>query len=317
LFGVVQNADSETPADGAKVILEYTEYRVEANKLTMVPFRREAMVPASGRFKICGLPGDLTGSLTAIRGRDSTASIGVRIPSLVGTAGLDLPEVGASATKRVAKVSGLVLDPSGVPLLRARVSILGDSGIAYTDASGRFTMQNLASGTRMLTVRRLGFEPAQLPVVLRAQEPVDVEVRLARPAVQLDTVRVIARRDAALARVGFEDRKRKGVGYFLGPQDIASRSMYDIATLLANAPMLRRVNDNGKTVLTGRGYGTGGCVTYYVDGNIWLGEGVEDFIQPADLAAVEVYSNVNAPAEFQNGMSSCEIVVLWTMARIR
>jgi hypothetical protein len=58
-------------------------------------------------------------------------------------------------------------------------------------------------------------------------------------------------------------------------------------------------------------------VTWWLDGVQWMGGGIEDFIRPDELAAVEVYSSSFTPAEYRGFSGDCETVVLWTKQRIR
>ncbi len=325
ILGTVQYAESEEPAEGAQVILDFVEIRIVGKSIQSIQFHRTATVTGSGRFKLCGLPEDLSGSLIAVKAQDSTTTVGVHLASLLGIVGLELPEppaagssvsgapVAASLRTGKAVVTGRVLDPSGGALSRARVSVAGDSAVTQTDAEGRFELRNLRSGTRTISVRRLGFQPAEVAVNLRARTPADVTVRLEKFVAVLDEVIITAAREQALARVGFSKRKTMGTGYYLTPEEISRRSAYDLPSLLAMAPMLRRVYDGGRPALIGRPHGiSAGCVSYFVDGSPWMGGGIEDFIRPDEIAAVEVYSSNFTPGQFMRGIDSCETVVIWT-----
>jgi len=317
ILGLVQYAESEEPAVGAEVALQYVEVRVSRQGIESVPMRRKAVVDQAGRFKICALPPETGGALTASHGADTTGSIGVRASPVIGIVGMELPDPGTSSRVSRTTVSGRVVDLNGTGLVRARVAVVGDSAIAFTDSSGKFSLGNLRPGTRMLTVRRLGFAPVEMPVALHSREPVDLTVQMSDRVAMLDTVRITARRDVDLAKVGFTDRKRIGTGYYLGPDQVERMVAYDLPSLLASAPMLRRQNVNGKIVVTGRPKGSGnGCVTWYVDGMEWFGGGVEDFIRPEEVSAIEAYSSNFTPPQFNKGISDCETVVIWTKQKV-
>jgi hypothetical protein len=324
VLGTVQFAESESPAEGSKVILEFIEMRISGNTIQSIPFRRTATVAANGRFKLCGLPEDLSGSLMAVNGGDSTTTIPVHLASRLGIVGIELPEplakgfsgpgvAGAPSVRAgSAVVTGRVLDPSGAALARARVAVSGDSAFTFSDADGQFVLRNLRSGTRALSVRRLGFEPAEVPVTLRARSPLDVTVRLKQFVPLLDTVLVTARRDVELARVGFTKRQKSGMGYYLTPDEIARNTAYDLPGLLVTAPMLRRDYSGGRPVISGRD----GCVNWWVDNIPWMGGGIEDFIRPSEVAAIEVYSLGFTPGEFRRAKGNCETVVIWTKPKV-
>ena len=317
VFGIVQYAESEEPAVGAKVTLEFVEVRISRQGMESIPMRRQAVVSQGGLFKICALAAETSGAMTAIQGADTTGTIGVRVSPLIGIVGFELPDPGTSSRVGRTTVTGRVVDLGGVGLVRARVSVVGDSSIAFTDSAGRFSLGNLRPGTRMLTVRRLGFAPLEMPVALHSREPVDLTIQMSARVALLDTVKITARRDVDLARVGFTDRKRMGTGYYLGPDQIERMAAYDLTSLLASAPMLRRISVNGRMQVAGRSRGTGpGCVTYYVDGVEWFGGGVEDFIRPEEVGAIEAYSSNFTPPQFSKGITDCETVVIWTKQKI-
>lgn len=335
LFGVVQYAETEAPAAGAKVMLEWMEYESSGNVLRTMPRRRVATVADNGRFRICGLPRDLTATLTGASGADTTAVVILHLNSLVSSAGLELaePDVaptgvtpgvpgstgsGMSVRARRGVVTGRVLDLSGAPISRVRVSVNGDSAFAMSGSDGRFTLRNIRSGTRSVTARRLGFEPAAQVVAIHSGNPTDITVRLGEFVPVLDTVRITASSaQIGLDRVGFTKRKTIGAGYYLTPEEISGRNALQLPELLTTAPMLRRTTVDGHQVITGRPQGaSNGCVTYFVDGVPWMGGGIEDFIRPSEVAAVEVYSTSFTPGQFIGAAQQCETVVIWTKQKV-
>jgi len=336
LFGVVQYAETEEPATGAKVMLEWMEYESGGNALRTTPRRRVATVGENGRFKICGLPADLRATLTAARGRDTTAAVNVHLSSLASTAGLQLAEPdeplivnggnpGApgsgtvtSVARRRGVLTGRVLDKAGVPLSRVRVSVDGDTAFAMSGSDGRFTLRSIRPGTRSIMARRLGFEPADAVVAIHSASPTDVTVQLGDFIPVLDTVRIFAPAvQIGLEKVGFTKRKAVGTGYYLTPDDIKNRNALQLPDLLTMAPMLRRQTVDGRQVIMGRPQGgSNGCVTYIVDGVPWTGGGIEDFIRPSEIGAIEVYSTGFTPAQFMNAIGQCETVAIWTKTKL-
>ncbi len=350
LVGFVQYSESEAPASGANVALEWIDHQISRTTIETVPRRRAATVGPNGRFQICGLPESLDATLTATSGADSTASFAVQLGSTLGVAALELPDpqpiaaapvavtrpapsrAGTAIPSRDSSVTvtrvasraanavltGRVLDPAGAPLPSARVSV--DSAYAMSDNDGRFALRNLRSGTRALLVRRLGYDMKEVIVALRARAPTDVTVKLSEFVPVLDTVHVRAvALDIGLQRLGFAQRRAAGTGYYLTPQQVADRNASRLTDLLVEAPMLRRTAERGRTIITGRPRGVNrfqGCVSYFVDGIWWSGGGVEDFIWPTEVAAIEVYSSNFVPSQFAHGMEPCETVVIWTKRKV-
>ena len=345
LLGTVQYAESEAPAVGARVTLDWVETNIAGNSVRAVPRRHTARVEANGAFKICGLNDNISGTLTAANDRDSTSAIGVHTGSVLNLIALELPDpprviaVPAAAhaaslvppqpARRAAAIlNGLVLDPSGTPLSRARVSLENDSAIVITGGDGRFTLSNLPTGTRSISVRRLGYEPSEAVVALHARRPAQVVVQMhdAIPVLKTVTIRAAAR-EIGLQRVGFTKRKNFGTGWYLTPEEIDKRNAYSLTDLLTMAPMLRRVTTGSRTTITGRPNGasvglggstsfTSSCVTYFVDGMPWFGGGVDEFVRPEEVAAIETYSRDFTPTQFRTPGRQCETVVVWTRLKI-
>ena len=315
LLGLVQYAETKEPASGSEVTVVWTDYDVTSKHLRGTPRRRVATVSESGLFHLCGLPAELSATVTAAIRRDTTSAVAVEVNSVIGVIGLELPEpevaasgpssaaagaiTGAPARSGRAVLTGRVVGPDGRPLDHARVSVGADSTIALSGADGRFELRNLRAGTRSVSVRRLGFEPAEVVVNLRVRDPSDIVVRLGAFVPELDTVRITATLTRqGLDRVGFTRRTHTAAGYYMTPEDIRRRSAFELADLLTMAPMLRRTYSGMHAKITGRPHGLGGgCVTYVVDGFQWR-EGVEDFIMPAEVGAIEVYSSGFIPPEF-------------------
>jgi iron complex outermembrane receptor protein len=82
-----------------------------------------------------------------------------------------------------ASLTGTVLDPRGVPLPGAAVSVRSDAtGAAQkstSDSQGKYAFANLAPGKYSVQVDASGFAASQTPVQVAAGQPADVPVKLA------------------------------------------------------------------------------------------------------------------------------------------
>lgn len=340
-IGMVLEADTDVPAVGARIALEWVDIEAIGKDFTRSPKRRMATVESDGSFRICGLPEDFSANAVAYRGADSTSVVGVRFSPVLAIVTLFLPTPGAAAAQpaspgAAATLTGRIVGPDDAPISRARIAVDNESRVALTGDDGAFTLQGIRPGTRAVSVRALGFEPTEVVVALRSGAPREVKLRLEKFVPVLKSVVVSAVRDASLERVGFTERKSAGSGKFFTPADIDQRNPQKLNHLLETVSVLRsRRTADGQTYVTGRG---NGCVQYYVDGIRWASaasfgtmgtqsSALEDpsqaspdgFISGGELGAVEIYDALSAPAEFASESRDgqpCSVVLIWTKSKL-
>jgi hypothetical protein len=342
LMGRVREADSGSPAVGAKVSLVWYELDISTG-VRRAPRVREQTVGPDGIFRICGLPAGVDGKLQVIRGALSSGDI----PLSFGDAVLALRSMSIAAPGTVvelpvadtasmrsktavrsapvlgsARLLGKVFSKEGRPLAGARVQLDGSTRVATTRADGAFALDSLPPGTQTVTVRLLGYAPIEQAVDLASREPRSVSITLDNFVPVLEAVRVNAQRERALDDVGFARRKRTGMGWYMdGDQMKAHETSQNFSDVLRSAPGIRVVTAGGnrQAVQSSRDP-VNGCVNIWVDGSQWqqLEPGdVDDFVKPYELAAIEVYNGSTTPAEYQPvGRSGCTTIVAWTKRKL-
>jgi hypothetical protein len=134
-------------------------------------------------------------------------------------------------------------------------------------------------------------------------------------------VAVTETKKAVAEQVGFDRRKKIGFGYFMDTKDIDDRQATRVTDLFRSVPSLRVVPAGMDYVVESARDAQGGCVRYVVDGSpyqsLFPGD-VDRLIPPHDLAAIEVYTGSNTPAEFQAaGSSSCTTIVMWSKFKFK
>ncbi|MEO8563476.1 MAG: carboxypeptidase regulatory-like domain-containing protein [bacterium] len=337
LVGRIREPDSENAAVGARVSLVWYDpdppqvagVTVKVNKAPRV---REATVGEDGTYRLCGLPEKYEGKLQAQR-KDGGITAEVSISQEEGMLSLRsmsvAPKVvastdsgGAAQPKGAARVTGRVTNKAGAPVVGALVSLLGGGTTTRTRANGEFILDSLPAGTQALTVRQLGYSPAEVPVELSARAPFRADVQLGEKRVELAAVEVVSQRDQGLERVGFLTRKRTGAsGYFMTPEQIEARKAIQFTDLMTAVPGLRVQGTMGKmSISSTRLAGRAGCVNIVVDGSKWQQMEAGDldaFIKPDEVAAVEVYqAGGTTPVEFTAGGQDCTSVVVWTKLNV-
>ena len=181
-------------------------------------------------------------------------------------------------------------------------------------------MRNLPSGSKVLLARHLGFGAQTVPVDLNSRQEQLVTIKLPKFVAVMDPVLVTARRTAALDKVGFNQRRKSGAGYFLGPDRLRNMHVNSPADILRQVLGLRvPYTPDGEVVTSSRGSGDE-CVQYWVDDMPWLSlqpGDVNHFVSGNEVVAVEVYQDVNTPAQYQRSMGGCTTIVIWTRFKIR
>ncbi len=338
LVGRVREPDTDEPAVGARVSMVWYDPDIPglpaALKVKKTPRVRETVVGADGTYKLCGLPTTYEGKLQAQR-KDGGVTAEVPVSQSEGVLALRsmsvaaLPKVASTDTgaapvarKGTARVFGRVLNASGVPVVGARVGLMGVSAATITRANGDFVLDSLPSGTQAIVVRQLGYKPTEQAVELSARSPARVTVKLGIFVPELSAVEVVSARDLGLQKVGFTDRKRSSTGgYFIDPDQIEKRRAQLFSDLLRTVPGIRvsMIGNQAQIVSTRSAAGGGGCVTVWVDGSEWrqLDAGdVDSFVRPGEISAIEVYPGTNVPPQFSTVGQSCAAVVAWTKLRV-
>jgi hypothetical protein len=339
LVGRVREPDSDSAAVGARVSLVWYDPDppgLPANlRVGKKPPRvREATVGADGTYRLCGLPDKYEAKLQAQR-KDGGATAEVPVVQDGGLLALRsmsvaaLPTVATKDTagapvrqpRGAARVFGRVVNKNGAPVAGARVGLMGTSAATLTRANGDFVLDSLPAGTQALVVRQIGYRPTEVPIDLSARAPARVNVQLGAFVPELSPVEVVSRRDEGLQKVGYLDRKRTSAGgYFLGPEQLEKRNALRFSDILRTTPGIRVSEQNGQAMITSsRSTSGNGCVTMYVDGAQWqqLEPGdLDSFVQPGEVAAIEVYNGSSTPAQFSTPGQDCASVVVWTKTRV-
>jgi hypothetical protein len=143
----------------------------------------------------------------------------VRLLAGLGFA-LGLSAAPAGAQTGATLVIGVSNFDSGAPVTDADV-ILGDAKLhARTDSTGRARFRNLPKGFYTLRVRRLGYAAVDMRMAVQTDSS-SMDVMLRPAAADLDTVHVVASAITTEQHRQFEQRRSRGIGRFLGPDDLA------------------------------------------------------------------------------------------------
>jgi hypothetical protein len=247
----------------------------------------------------------------------------------------------AQATSGSSVLSGRVTQAGDTTIAvgGADIEIVGTALRGYANGEGRFRFADMLAGTYELRVRRLGYEPATLRVVLQDGRWYEQRVELRRHPHALTEVQINGQMLRVPAR--FEDvyaRAAHEHGTFFTREDIDKLNPNDVQSLLNLVPTVY-VNDRGVTfqrcnagfqgliispfaranqVQAGRaGPEAQTVVQVYIDGTrVTMNKNTSvldalGLVHPRDIEAMEVYTGVaRIPAEFLN--DACAVIAIWT-----
>jgi hypothetical protein len=319
VVGRARSADTEHPLMGATVVVSWTELAVDRATLKSNSEERIATVETDGRgeFRLCGVPTGSTLSLQLQHGDDASAEVKLAVSDDEGVVARDLSLSADTLASGNAILAGTVRGAGGQPLANAELRVVGARASAVSDATGRYSLAALPPGTRMLAVRRIGYEVLETAVELRGGQTVRRDVQLMR-VVSLDSIRVVALR-SQLPEFEF-DRKSNPFGIYLGPEEIERRRKVshtaDMLVGLAGVTVKGHGAYAQVSSVHGR-TGTNQCagMGVVVDGYI-QSMSIND-VPPSAVAAIEVFPQ-GAFAPSQHSIrGSCGVIVIWTNAARR
>ncbi len=345
IIGRLLDADTDQPVPGGRVSFAWSELSLAAG-LRRIPKVLGATANQDGVFRICGVPGEVEGTLQAEKGGITTAEVKVtfigqplvvqglrignantvtkaQVDSTQGVApGRNVGDQRFSAVnyqKGQAVLRGKVVNANGTPIVNARVEVEGTISRTLTNAEGAFSLTELPSGTQSVVARQMGFAPVSQAVELSAREAASTTITMSKPVQMLDPVVVTAEADAGLDNIGFTRRKRAMSGTFMDATDIMARGPNQLTDVFRTVPSLRvvPVSPYDYAVESSRGNMLGGtCVKYWIDSApyeaVFPGD-IDRMIPPHQIAAIEVYNGSTVPMEFTNANSSnCAVIVIWS-----
>jgi len=227
-----------------------------------------------------------------------------------------LPAVARNAAAQ-GTITGAVRDSTGVGIKGAKVSVNGIPLTAESDDSGVFILRGVPPGPASIHVRRLGFTPASVQVVVTNGATTHVNVTVKEVAHELNAVVVYAKRprhyEGYLA--GFYQRRDQGFGRFITGDEIAKRAPLRITDMLRMVPGLQ-VTESNPIESHVRIRGNRCWPSVWIDGApANAAEFDLDWVTPSDIAGIEIYSSIaTVPPEFVDplGPRLCGTIVVWT-----
>lgn len=228
--------------------------------------------------------------------------------------------ISAPALQGQVVATGVVLDASTqLPLPGVEVVIEGHNRTVFTDSLGRYRLDRVPDGPRVVLFRLVGYRPVRTMASFKRGETTVVDGLMIGLAVQLDSVLVRGlagrARGVGFGLEAFEERRSKGFGIFLDSTLLRRNEHRDLADVVRSHPGISisdRQRGGGYYIAAGRGPSR--ClVQMYLDGMRLPVPTKTNIVSVSDLLAVEVYrSAAEVPLEYGGPRSACGVVLMWT-----
>ncbi|MGD2068290.1 MAG: carboxypeptidase regulatory-like domain-containing protein, partial [Gemmatimonadota bacterium] len=236
LIGAVREARSGRTVPGARVVVEWSNGGWDGRG------RREFAVGEEGLFVLCDVPpgrsvwlrasgpGGSSDPASVVVERGSVHEVDLRLP-------LPVP-VAPNPTAEAGSVLGRVSDyATGEPVEAAEVSLSAVDAEAVTDANGRFVLESVPAGSRVLSVHHVAYPRQEMILPVQAGSAHDVDIRMVPEAVPVAPLRVSIRSTRWFRDMkGFVERARMGRGYFFPPEEVRRRSPGSLLDLVGTVP---------------------------------------------------------------------------------
>jgi hypothetical protein len=320
VFGTVLDAATKTPVRGAPIIATWIDLRSEGRTVGGKEWRLESTTADDGSFVLCGVPRGNGGGRHSHRGSVVAPSqdMVLSMTSPVRRQDLALPDPAAAARGVVR--GRVVSDAKPVP--NARV-VVGSSPEVRTADDGQFIVRSVPAGTQQIEVQGIGFTAVTKILNVGGNDTVDVELDVQR-VVRLDSVVVRASAAREQLKRDFDDRRRRGSGYFRDSTQIGKYLRIEGVFATMASVRTERSYGGGLSVVIGGSRARGirrieGCTAVVIVDRVRTDFEHLNALQPQDIAAMEVYRTNEMPMDLAtqfgfNPFNRPCAVVAWTKA---
>jgi hypothetical protein len=214
-------------------------------------------------------------------------------------------------------ISISVHDSLGRSIAGAELTVDGTTIRGVTDERGEIRFTAVRGGPATVRVRRLGFQPSSIDVLVDQRVPVTGVVTLAPIAQRLAPIVVKGGTNYTGRMAGFYQRRDLGIGHFVSRERLERDNPSQLTDIFRRIPGVQITSTRFiRNAVRFRG-NSGQCwPLVWLDGApLPTAEFDLDFLAPSSIEGIEVYSGVSQiPPQFMGtrGMGSCGVIVVWS-----
>ena len=192
-----------------------------------------------------------------------------------------------------------------------------------TDSTGYFMIALSDTGSYELVSRRIGYFGGGIEGLrIARRDTFELIVRMERLAQVLEALKIEGKKAGLDFARGFDERREKGIGYFVTHEDIERKGFQRATELVYGVPGFQIMVDPRaeglqiSRIVSTRASGLGACEpALFVDGIQVDAETLYRDFSSTQIDAIEVYHASQVPGRFMTGRSLCGVVLFWTKSR--
>jgi hypothetical protein len=210
-----------------------------------------------------------------------------------------------------------VRDSLGRSIVGAELTVDGTPVRGVTDERGEIRFNAVRGGPATVRVRRLGFRPTTIDLMVDQRAPVTSIVTLTPIAQRLAPIIVKGSTAYTGRMAGFYQRRDLGIGHFVSREKLEHDNPGQLTDVFRRLPGVQITSTRFiRNAVRFRG-NSGSCwPLVWLDGApLPTAEFDLDFLAPSSIEGIEVYSGISqVPPQFMGarGMGSCGVIVVWS-----
>jgi len=214
-------------------------------------------------------------------------------------------------------ISISVRDSLGRSIAGAELTVEGTSVRGVTDDRGELRFTAVRGGPATIRVRRLGFQPTTVNVMVDQRVPAASVITLLAIPQRLAPIIVRGGTNYTGRMAGFYQRRDLGIGHFVSREKLEHDNPGQLSDVFRRLPGVHITSTRFiRNAVRFRGNGQNCWPLVWLDGApLPTAEFDIDFLTPQSIEGIEVYSGISQiPPQFMGsrGLGSCGVIVVWS-----